>query len=174
MQKLSLVVILSFFSFSLLSVKVGAVDSATCSAYWEPYKKNATDCDTLYPNKKDTPTCSCSQDYVDAYTCYFLCDQNSVNPDNFSGPQDVLDDCAKMNYTGLTVPSEPNCPSSLGIPSTATVTSTSEVPSDTTQHSTPSTNVNCNNHSNSPATIITTRLHFLSGLFLIAAFILLK
>ncbi|CAJ0844968.1 1284_t:CDS:2 [Entrophospora sp. SA101] len=139
MQKLSLVVILSFFSFSLLSVKVGAVDSATCSAYWEPYKKNATDCDTLYPNKKDTPTCSCSQDYVDAYTCYFLCDQNSVNPNKFSGPQDVLDDCAKMNYTGLTVPSEPNCPSSLGIPSTATVTSTSKVPSDTIQHSTPST-----------------------------------
>ncbi|CAH1761957.1 524_t:CDS:2, partial [Entrophospora sp. SA101] len=178
---------------------VTAVGRLVCSTYWDNRKRDASACDTLHPDALNTPTCSCSQDYIEAYTCYYLCMLYATPPYTAYKPQSYVDKCVKLNYNELTVPSKPNCPGFLKIPSSATVDSTtkdpipssSKSPSKTkppgdspTQYNSPTKNncnnvtvigtgnVNCNNNSNSPTTIIITRLNFLCGLFLVAAFVL--
>ncbi|CAJ0902216.1 2882_t:CDS:2, partial [Entrophospora sp. SA101] len=138
---------------------VTAVGRLVCSTYWDNRKRDASACDTLHPDALNTPTCSCSQDYIEAYTCYYLCMLYATPPYTAYKPQSYVDKCVKLNYNELTVPSKPNCPGFLKIPSSATVDSTtkdpipssSKSPSKTkppgdspTQYNSPTKN-NCNN-----------------------------
>ncbi|CAJ0764477.1 7879_t:CDS:2, partial [Entrophospora sp. SA101] len=60
---------------------------AVCSTFLDTHKRDAKACDTLHPNELNTPTCSCSQDYIDAYTCYYLCMLYATPPYNAYKPQ---------------------------------------------------------------------------------------